>query len=91
MAALKVNQVELERRSGITDTTWAAWRAGKLPSSKPFLPVIATTLQVDLAVVTSHIDRDKAARAKPSPRIDTPAAAQAWIDTKQPVPAEQDA
>ncbi len=60
MRALGINQVELERRSSITDTTWASWRAGTLPQVKIFWPIIATTLQVPVEQVMGLIAAGRA-------------------------------
>jgi hypothetical protein len=89
MQALEINQVELERRSGITDTSWAGWRAGRLPSIKAFWPIIATTLQVPLEQVQAVIERDRSNRTKPVTRIDTVEDTQAWIAKQDPTPVEQ--
>lgn len=89
MKALEINQVELERRSGITDTTWAAWRAGALPKIRAFFPLIAATLEIPAEQVVDVVARDRAARPKPGVQIDTTAEAQAWIEFKKPVPVEQ--
>lgn len=71
MEALKLDQVALERRSQITDTSWARWRSGSLPSIKAFFPVIAATLEVPLDDLLSVIDRDRASRPKVGRRVDT--------------------
>ena len=78
MQALGINQVELERRSGITDTSWASWRAGALPKIRAFFPLIAQTLAVPLELVQSIVERDRVRRGKPV-RIDTVEETQAWI------------
>lgn len=96
MQALGINQVELERRSGITDTSWAGWRAGRLPAIKAFLPLIAMTLEIGIAELADVIEQDRAARPKTNRRrvgipIDTPEDARAWIAKQDPTPTAQGA
>lgn len=86
MTELNVNQVELERRSGITDTAWAGWRAGRLPSIRTLFPVIATTLGVTVETVISVIAADRLARS--ITRIDTVEQTKAWIDQQAPTTGE---
>jgi transcriptional regulator with XRE-family HTH domain len=88
MRDLGINQVELERRSGITDTSWAGWRAGRLPAIKAFLPLIAVTLEIDKRELVEVIERDRASRPRPNRHrvgipIDTVAQAKAWVDQHQ--------
>lgn len=90
MRALELNQVELERRSSITDTSWAGWRAGALPKVKAFIPLIAQTLEVSVEEVVEVIARDRASRPKPGARVDTVPQAREWADkNRQPTPAAQ--
>jgi hypothetical protein len=86
MGDLTINQVELERRSGISDTTWAGWRAGRLPAIRPLFPLIATTLEVTVETVVSVIAADRLARS--ITRIDTVEQTKAWIDQQAPATGE---
>lgn len=89
MKDLKINQVELERRSQITDTAWANWRAGGLPS-KSLIGIVADTLQVDRDRLREFIAEQKAARRK-GIRVDTVQQAKAWCDqhATEPTQAER--
>jgi hypothetical protein len=89
MGTLQLDQVELERRSLITDTSWARWRAGKLPSIKAMFPAIASALEVELADLEAVLERDRAARSTAGKRIDTVEDTRAWVAKQDPTPIEQ--
>ena len=78
MKRLDINQVALERRSRIADTTWANWRAGTLPA-RSLIKTIAETLQVDDAALFDAIENERRAR-KVGVRVDTVEQAKAWVE-----------
>lgn len=94
MKALNINQVELERRSNITDTTWAAWRAGRLPNVKALWPIISLVLEVPFEKLEKLLKHERAKNRpdswsrKVSAVINNIEDTKAWIDQQAPTPGE---
>jgi transcriptional regulator with XRE-family HTH domain len=77
MRMLGLNQLELEKKSGISDSTWARWRAGQIPT-KSMIPAAAIALLVDPAELRNFLQcRDGSTVV--GIRVDTVEQAKAWV------------
>lgn len=62
MVELGINQIELERRSFISDTAWAHWRTGKILPKKSMITGICKALEVDESELREKIEKERDSR-----------------------------